>query len=158
MKAASLKEIKTELDERSPEEWRELCLRLARFKKENKELLTYLLLEADDEEEYVKKIKAEVDGDFGDINTRNYYFIKKSLRKILRNLKKYIRYSSKKETEVELILYFCTKMQEMQPPFRRDKMLRNIYDRQMVAVKKKITALHEDLQHDYQIELENLEA
>lgn len=158
MKAASLKEIKTELKARSPEEWLELCLRLARFKKENKELLTYLLLEADDEEEYVRKIKAEIDEEFGSVNTRNYYFIKKSLRKILRNLKKYIRYSSKKETEVELILYFCSKMVEMKPAFRRDKMLRNLYDRQIMAVKKKVQSLHEDLQHDYEMELENLES
>jgi len=43
MKAASSKEIKSALIEQSPTQLTELCLRLARFKKENKELLTYLL-------------------------------------------------------------------------------------------------------------------
>lgn len=45
MKAASLKEIKTELDQRSTQELLELCLRLSKFKKENKEsysLIYYL--------------------------------------------------------------------------------------------------------------------
>ena len=48
MKAASISEIKTELKGLPPAQLTELCLRLARFKKENKELLTYLLFEAND--------------------------------------------------------------------------------------------------------------
>ena len=44
MKAVSVKELSQELLNRSPKELRDLCLRLSRFKKENKELLTYLLV------------------------------------------------------------------------------------------------------------------
>ena len=43
MKAATIIELKQELNNTSPAIVSELCLRLARFKKENKELLTYLL-------------------------------------------------------------------------------------------------------------------
>ena len=43
MKAASLKLIKTELDLLHPEKVKDLCLQLIKFKKENKELLSYLL-------------------------------------------------------------------------------------------------------------------
>ena len=57
MKAASLAQIKKELKLRSPQDIEELCLRLGRFKKENKELLTYLLFEADDEQGYIAHIK-----------------------------------------------------------------------------------------------------
>ena len=46
MKAATVAQLKKELQFKSQEEIMELCLRLARFKKENKELLTYLLFES----------------------------------------------------------------------------------------------------------------
>ena len=38
MKTASVKEIRTELKQRSNDELLELCLQLSKFKKENKEL------------------------------------------------------------------------------------------------------------------------
>ena len=50
MKAATVAQLKKELQFKSQEETMQLCLRLARFKKENKELLTYLLFESDSEE------------------------------------------------------------------------------------------------------------
>ncbi len=49
MKPATLAQIKKELNMRSSDELLQLCLRLGRFKKENKELLTYLLFEAEDD-------------------------------------------------------------------------------------------------------------
>lgn len=103
MKAVSVVTIKKELKHRSEEELMELCLRLSKFKKENKELLTYLLFEAHDESGYIETVKAEIDVQFQQINTNSYFYIKKSVRKILRNIKKYARYSLKKETEVELL-------------------------------------------------------
>ncbi|MFT6371042.1 MAG: hypothetical protein ACJAWH_002127, partial [Maribacter sp.] len=93
MKAATVVQIKKELQHRNPEELLQLCLRLSKFKKENKELLTYLLFESDDETGYLETVKTEVDLWFSEINTNSYFYIKKSVRKILRNLKKYIRYS-----------------------------------------------------------------
>ena len=110
MKAVTVKELKTELIDRSHSELMELCLRLSRFKKENKELLTYLLFESSNEHGYINSVKIEIDAQFEMINTKTYYFIKKSVRKILRIIKKYIRYSKNKETEIELLLYFCKKL------------------------------------------------
>src|SRR6056297_2825982 len=106
MKAASVKELKDELKHRPPSEMLEIVLRLSRFKKENKELLTYLLFSAANEEEYMAGVKEEMDYEFNQINTSSYYFMKKSMRKILRNVKKYSRYSGIKETETELHIYF----------------------------------------------------
>ena len=57
MKPAGVKAIKEELIIRSREELTELCLNLSKFKKENKELLTYLLFEADDENYFIQGIK-----------------------------------------------------------------------------------------------------
>ena len=106
MKAASVVQLKKELQYKDQDQLLELCLRLARFKLENKELLTYLLFEAEDEAGYIALIKSTLDHQFLDINTKHYYYIKKGIRKILKGLRKYIRYSGNKETEVELLLYF----------------------------------------------------
>lgn len=157
MKAASIKEIKTELNHRSNQELLALCLRLGKFKKENKELLTYLLFESSNEENFIQSIKANVDRDFEKINTKTFYFIKKSVRKILRDIKKFIRYSQNKETEVELLLYFCFKLKEFKPSIKQNTTLVNLYNRQIDYINKKVMALHDDLQYDYNLELKELE-
>ncbi|HLV39706.1 hypothetical protein [Xanthomarina sp.] len=156
MKAVSVVTIKKELKHRSQEELIELCLRLSKFKKENKELLTYLLFESHDEMGYIETVKQELDEQFETINTDSYFYIKKSVRKILRNLKKYARYSLKKETEVELLLYFCKRLKDFKPSIKRNVTLMNIYDRQILSIKKIVGTLHEDLQYDYNLELEEL--
>lgn len=156
MKAASLKDIKTELNHRSTQELLELCLRLSKFKKENKELLTYLLFESTNEAGYIESVKAQMDEQFEGINTKTFFYIKKSVRKILRELKKFIRYSPNKETEVELLLYFCHKLKEFTPSIKRNTTLTNLYTRQIDFINKKVAALHEDLQFDYKLELEEL--
>lgn len=157
MKAATVRELKKELSHRPAEELLELCLRLSKFKKENKELLTYLLYEASNEENYITSVKKEMDQQFEEINISSYFYIKKSVRKILRNTKKYIRYSKKKETEVELILYFCFRLKNMSPPIKLNTTLENILNRQILLIRKCVSTLHEDLQYDYEIELNEIE-
>lgn len=156
MKAATVAEIKRELKSRPESELLELCLQLSKFKKENKELLTYLLYESADEAGFIEGVKLEVDELFEIINTNSYFYIKKSVRKILRLIKKYIRYSKKKETEVQLLMYFCTSLKNMHPQMKRDLALFNIYKRQVEATQKAMGTLHEDLQYDYGMELEEL--
>ena len=156
MKAASVSELKKELNTRSEKELIALCLRLSKFKKENKELLTYLLYESDNEMGYIRTVQQKIDTQFEEINTRSYFFIKKSIRKILRNIKKYIRYSGKKQTEVELLMYFCRKLKAMTPSMRRSTVLVNIYEGQIRMIRKAMGKLHEDLQFDYEAELEEL--
>jgi hypothetical protein len=156
MKAASLKEVKTELNHKSHSELLDICLRLSRFKKENKELLTYLLFEVSDEEKYIESIQIAMDAEFDSINTESYYYMRKSIRKILRLIKKYIRYSQSKETEVELLLYFSRRLQQFSPSIFNSKALANLYQRNMEFAEKKISLLHEDLQYDYQLEIERL--
>jgi len=156
MKTATIKEIKDELKHLSKDELLEFCLRLGKFKKENKELLTYLLFEASNEAYYVEGLKQTIDLQFEQVNTKTYYFIKKSVRKILREIKKHIRYSKNKETTVELLIYFCKKLASFNPSINKSIALRNIYDRQMILINKTIKELDEDLQYDYRRELENL--
>ncbi len=156
MKAVSVITIKKELQHSSTDDLVALCLRLSKFKKENKELLTYLLFEAHDEIGYIESVKSELETLFDTINTDSYHYIKKSVRKILRTLKKYARYSTKKETEVELLLYFCHKLKDFEPSIKDNVTLTNIYQRQIVSIKKIVSTLHEDLQYDYDLALEEL--
>jgi hypothetical protein len=156
MKAVSVKELSQELQNLTPKELRDLCLRLSRFKKENKELLTYILFESSDEALYVENVKKEMDRMFEEVNRKTYYFIKKGLRKILQITKKYIRYSQNKKTEMELLIYYCTSLQRFTPSIKRNKALTNLFDRQVDAISEKLTALHEDLRYDYEPDLERL--
>lgn len=156
MKTATLSELKNELTSLKPVELLALCMRLAKYKKENKELLTYLLFEANDETGYIEGIKKEIDLGFDGINRNNLYFVKKSLRKTLRITNKYIKYSGSKQTEVELLLYFCTKLKKSKLPIHTSIILNNLYQRQIQRIKKALSTLHEDMQYDYQEDLESL--
>lgn len=158
MKTASIKQIKDELKHRSPEEYMELVLRLSRFKKENKELLTYLLFEAHDEATFIEGVKQEMDEDFDQINTASPFYIKKSLRKIIRKIRKYSRYSNQKETEVELMIYFARQIKNMKPDIMQYPNLLKIYQQQLIGIRNKLPKLHEDLQYDFQVELDDLKA
>jgi len=156
MKAVTIKQLKDELTHKSASELKELCLHLSRFKKENKELLTYLLFESHDEDRYIQSIKDQMDVQFSEINTNSFFYIRKSARKILSLTKKFIRYSKKKETETELLLYFCRKLKDFKPSIARSQRLQNVFDSQVRLIKKAIDKLHEDLQYDYELELNDL--
>lgn len=157
MKTATVKELRQELVQRSPKELLDICLRLSRFKKENKELLTYLLFEIADEHTYIEGVKAYIDEAFAEINTARFFYIKKSVRKILKEVKKFIRYSQKKETEVELLIHFCYQLKSFRPSIERNRVLKNLYTRQLEFIHNRLPKLHEDLQYDYKIELEKLQ-
>lgn len=156
MKSANIREIKKELKELPPDQVLELCLRLCRFKKDNKELLTYLLFEAHDESGYIESVKLEIDERFEQVNRKSPYFVRKSFRSILAMTRKYIRYSGNKETEVEILLYFCHQLKGFKPDISHNKRQLNLYLKLTEQIEKKISLLHEDLQYDYQRELENL--
>ena len=150
MRSSSIHEIKQELVNFKTAELTSLCLRLVRFKKENKELLTYLLFEAQDEQGYIKHVKKEIEELFGDINLTQLYFAKKTLRKILRVINKHSRYSGNKQTDIELRIFFCQQLKVSGIPFRQNAVLSNIFDGQLKKIDAALATLHEDLQHDYQ--------
>lgn len=156
MKAVSIKVLKEELAHKNTKELIDVCLKLARFKKENKELLTYVLFASYQEEAYILEVKEELDVLFSEINTKSYFYIRKSIRKILTNTKKYIRYSKKKETEIVLLLYFCTKLKKVTPSIHKSPRIQKVLITQIKLIEKSIKTLHEDLQYDYQIEVDEV--
>jgi hypothetical protein len=149
MKSASIQEIKQELKSLSPSRLSELCLRLAKFKKDNKELLTYLLFESDDEAAYIANVKKEIDEGFTELPKPNLYLTKKSLRKVLRITTKQIRYTASPQVEVELLTYFCRKLKDSRIPLRDSPVLTNLYNQQLKKIRSVVATLHEDLQFDF---------
>lgn len=151
MKAASVHEIKQALMSNSAKELAELCLRLAKFKKENKELLTYLLFEAHNEEAYIAEVNQQITQEFEEIDPgQNLYFVKKTLRKILRIAAKHIRYTGSKQAEVAILLHYCQCLKNSGIPFMKSTALANLYKQQIKKMNMAISTLHEDLQYDYQ--------
>jgi len=156
MKAASAQEIKTQLKELNKQELMALCLRLARFKKENKELLDYLLFQSHDLEGYIVLVKNEIDEGFSQVNTSSVFLAKKTLRKILRISKKYIRYTGSEIAEAEILMHYLSHFKELKLPWQRTKLLNNMYEAQLKKISGAIKSMHEDLQYDYQKQLQDL--
>jgi hypothetical protein len=156
MRTATVMELKKELAGLPPVKLTELCLRLARFKKENKELLTYLLFEAHDEQGYIDAVKKDMDELFYLINRDSLYFAKKTIRKMLRTANKHTRYTGSPIVETELLIHFCSRLRDSGIPFEKSTVLANLYHNQLKKAGKTITALHEDLQHDYRKALQRL--
>ncbi|MDQ6902304.1 MAG: hypothetical protein M3139_04725 [Bacteroidota bacterium] len=153
MKPASINDIKKELENLSGDERLALCLRLAKYKKENKELLSFILFESRHISGYLVAIKEEIDSFFAGINTTNIYFIKKSVKKILRHVNKQIKFTASKEVEVEILLHFCNKMVDANIPFKKSTALLNLYEAQVKKINAALSGLHPDLQYDLKKQL-----
>jgi hypothetical protein len=156
MKARTLSIVKKELESLEPGEVVDLCVRLAKYRKDNKELLSYLLFDSHDEEAFIENIKKEIDENYVEMNRTNLYWVKKTLRKILRFTNKYIKYSGSARTEMELRIYFCKKLKDSKIPFHKSKVLENLYQGQLAKIQKSLLKMHEDLQYDYMKEIKPL--
>lgn len=157
MKAASLNDLKKELQELEPATLAELCINLAKYKKDNKEYLGYLLFESHDKETFIKAVKKEMDDLFAELEPDlNLYYAKKGLRRILRILNKYIKYIGEKTAAAELLIYYCRKIKESGIPIKRSVQLTNLFEGQLKKIKVHINTMHPDLQYDHLKELEEL--
>jgi hypothetical protein len=150
-----LQDIKKELQHLPAAEMGELLLRLARYKKENKELLAYILFDANNEAAFIEKVKAESGFMFSQLPSRSYDAAK-SLRKILRLLAKYTKFTGSKEAEIDLLMSFCHNYVDYIDRKISYKPLRMILTRQLLKIRTLIGKLHEDLQYDYTEEYNSL--
>ena len=150
-----LQQIKKELQHLPQEQLAELCLRLVRYKKENKELLAYLLFEAHNEQDFIESVKAETGFMFSQLPAQSY-FTAKGLRKILKLITKYTKFIGSKPAEIELLLSFCKGYLQYVVRQTSYKPIRLIFIRQLEKVKTAIGKLHEDLQFDYSQEYNTL--
>ncbi|TAE85379.1 MAG: hypothetical protein EAY81_06540 [Bacteroidetes bacterium] len=156
MQTATLAQLKKEVQNLPYPQVVELCLRLAKYKKDNKELLHYLLFEAQDEQQFIAQVKLTMDEQFAEINTSHLYYAKKMIRKVLRGVTKHIKYSGQAQTAVELLIYFLQKLRELDKALYHSTQLMNLYEAQLKKINKELSKLHEDIQYDYQKELDAL--
>lgn len=156
MKPESISTIKKELLQLPPDKLLEYCMRLAKYKVENKELLSYLIFQSYDQETFIKEVKKEIDAQFKNLNKSQAYLSKKTVRKVLKTTLKYIKFSGEKTTELELLIYFCRKMKTSGLSLRYGTVLGNLYFRQYEQAKKVLNSLHEDLQLDYEDEFKKI--
>ena len=141
-------DIKKELQHLDNTQLIELCLRLVRHKKENKELAAYVLFDADNEAAFTESLVAENGFMFSQLPYNNYQ-LAKGLRKILRFLNKYIKFTASKQVEIELLINFCYNYLQYTGRLTSHKPIRLILTRQLDKIRNAITKLHEDLQFDY---------
>jgi len=155
IKQYGLQEIKKELQHLDDKQAALLLLRMARYKKENKELLAYLLFDADDELAFAENFKHDIGFMMSQAPSRSYDTAK-LLRKILKLTNKYIKFTGSKQVEVELLLTFCRNYLDYVDRRTSFKPLRLILIKQLEKAKKAIDKLHEDLQFDYMAEFDVL--
>ncbi len=156
MKSASSNELKAALHNLSPKDMIQICLRISKYKRENKELLTYLLYEADNELEYIQNIKAEIDEFFENLVVLNFSNMLKKLRKVVRLANKYIKFSGSKNVEVAVLIHICHKIKPFTDQSSSTSLI-NLYNRQIIKIDKALLKLDEDLQYDYKNEIEAIQ-
>jgi hypothetical protein len=152
MKAASIAELKKSLVNLDQGELLEAVLRLARFKKDNKELLTYLLFLSNDELGYVSLLCQNIDEQFALTPDAH----KKTLRKMIRTMDKCLRFSGDKDTEVRVRMHFCRALKASKTPFRKYPVMTNMYLGQLKKINKAVETFHRDIQHDWKLQLREL--
>lgn len=154
MKAASLNEIRKELILKSPLELHEICLKLAKFDVKSKEYLSYIVFESDNIELYISKIKSELDESFTEKFPTNTYYLKKELQKRLKRTTKLIKFSSDKRVETEILLHWILCTRKAKIAIQSSQVLINMEQRILKKIESAISKMHEDLQFDYQQQLE----
>ena len=121
---------------------------MVKYRKENKELLTYLMFEEQSPEVFLDNYRAEMDLLFADMNTTNLYYIRKSTRRILRFASKYVKFVQAPQLATELLIYFCNGVIEHGIPLGKSTQLMNLYTGQLKKIEDLLSTLHPDLQYD----------
>jgi hypothetical protein len=157
MKSASLHELKKELSLLPAKDLVDICVSLAKYKKDNKDFLNYLLFESYDNSGFVNEIKKEIDEHFVELKAQNnLYYAKKGLRKLLRIITRYCKYLNNKAIAADLHIYFCTQLRASGIPIRKSQLLINLYEQQLKKINVLAASLHEDLRNDYLKEIEKI--
>jgi hypothetical protein len=157
MQTIGISNIKKELDHLNIKELKELCLAVAKYKKDNKEFIGFQLFNSSNINAFVEDAKSEISQLMEECNGNNYGIVKKKLPKIIRLISKYGKYMNDKPALADLLLHFCYKYNALSINSKSYPVIENIYLRQIKKIRSIIESLHEDLQYDYIRELEKLE-
>lgn len=156
MNTYSINQIKKTINSMDAGDLAAICLRMAKYKKENKELLSYLLYESTDEANYIEQVQAEIDMMFDLLIDNGSYKYMKQIRKIARFISKPMKYSGQASTQVEILIYFTTKLKVILKKKSNLTALQNLYLQQIKKIDTTMSKLHEDIQYDYVRTIESL--
>lgn len=156
MQTASITEIKRALQYSESDNRLEFLLRLARFKKENKELLHYLLFEAEDENRFIERVNSDISTGLESIPVTTPYREKKAVQAVLRLANRQIKYSGKPATKVEILLHFCRELKGFRAYTKGNTQIVKTFESQLKKIESEIPKLHPDLQYDYEVALKKV--
>lgn len=156
MKSYSVSEIKKALNELDTADLVNVCLRVAKYKKENKELLSYLMFDCKDESQFIEDIKSELDDLFEHLKDDNNYRLLKQLRKISRTISKPIKYSGIPTSQAEVLIYFTKKLKDITKSKMHLLAYQNFYLQQIKKIETILNKMHEDYRYDFEKDFERL--
>lgn len=145
----SLVNLKKSLKQLPPEELMELVLRLTKYKKENKELLTFLVSYESDAQALCVDFKEELSEAFADMNAHGYYAAK-TMRKQLKLVTQFRRFTKSNEYTIDLQAHYLRTVIQYLSPTQRNRSVQSILYRVLLRIEKDISKLHEDLRYDYE--------
>lgn len=148
-KQHSINEIRSTLKHLENDELIQLCLRMSKYKKENKELLSYLLYESKDESTFIADTMAEMDQLIEELKFIGSYKLMKQIRKIGRTIGKPIKYSGLATTQIELLIHYCKLLKPILKSKPNLVALHHLYAQQIKKIEKAMEKIHEDIQYDY---------
>ncbi|MBO9572137.1 MAG: hypothetical protein J7497_08000 [Chitinophagaceae bacterium] len=156
MEIASVDTLKEELKQLPPKQILSLLLRLARFKKENKELLSYLLFEAHDVQGYIEQAKNDIEEAFSELQQSQGYLYKKGFRKIQRLLNKRNKYMGNKMATIELYIFMAEKIKEQKRSIFTRSFLDKSLQQYIAKTQKLLPSIDDDLARDTERQIEAL--
>lgn len=152
-KIAEIKKAVSYLDE---QELRALLMDIIGFSTDNKRFAYFKLHEQQDEQFFLVESKEFLLQEFFKAVNTNFWTGKKSLQKLRSTLNKLLKFTKRKDFQLELILYFCQQAKEFGYLSYKHPVIDNLYATQLRKAESLISKLHEDLQYDYQQQVEEL--
>lgn len=156
MKVSSLAEIKKELQHLPHSELVAVIAELAKFSRDNKLYLYFLLYGREQPDLFMDMVKEELADGFEEATAKNHYTAKKSAQALRRKLNKYLKFTKDKLIQLELIYFFCQLLRQHGYLFYKNPVIQNLYRLQVGKAERILSQLHEDLQYDYQNKIEEL--
>jgi hypothetical protein len=144
-----LSDLKKELADLSKPELIKLCLRVAKLKRENKELLSYLIFDSEDPLFYAQKLKPEIKEVF-EQPFQHAYYLTKSIRKVMRIITKYYRFTSNKQGETELLIYLVEEFYQSWRYEYRYQALGKVIFRCLEKAQSNLKKIDEDFRADFE--------
>lgn len=150
----NISEIKKDLQELDKQKLIDLVLNLAKLKKENKQAIVSALKSKDSLELYVDSVKEFIQSQFESVNP-NPFFAKKTLRRIVKEIKSKSALMKSAYFEAELWIKYIAEYDQLQFVGSASRsMVVNTRKAAVLRIEKLLTKMHEEQQFDIRKELQ----